>query len=45
VRLYQPATLNAAEWRVLSALAKEKKVFLMEGQSCQRAWKAAPADP
>nr|WPS94661.1 dimeric dihydrodiol dehydrogenase [Naematelia aurantialba]WPS94686.1 dihydrodiol dehydrogenase / D-xylose 1-dehydrogenase [Naematelia aurantialba] len=28
--LEKPATLNAAEWRSLSALAKEKKVFLME---------------
>lgn len=26
------ATLNAAEWRALSALAKEKNVFLMEGE-------------
>jgi dihydrodiol dehydrogenase / D-xylose 1-dehydrogenase (NADP) len=29
----QPATLNAAEWKVLAGLAKEKNVFLMEGKS------------
>lgn len=29
----QPATLNAEEWKVLSDLAKQKDVFLMEGQS------------
>lgn len=27
----KPATLNAAEWKVLATLAKEKKLFLMEG--------------
>jgi hypothetical protein len=28
----QPATLNAAEWKALSELAKKKKLFLMEGK-------------
>lgn len=31
VLVEKPATLNAAEWAVLSALAKEKSLFLMEG--------------
>lgn len=31
VLVEKPATLNAAEWAVLSALAKEKNLFLMEG--------------
>jgi dihydrodiol dehydrogenase / D-xylose 1-dehydrogenase (NADP) len=29
----KPATLNAAEWNSLSAIAKEKNLFLMEGES------------
>lgn len=28
----KPASLNAAEWFSLSALAKERKLFLMEGK-------------
>lgn len=31
--LEKPATLNAAEWKSLSELAKSKKLFLMEGAS------------
>lgn len=30
--LEKPATLNAREWKTLSALAKDKGLFLMEGK-------------
>lgn len=30
--LEKPATLNAGEWKTLSALAKDKSLFLMEGK-------------
>lgn len=32
VLVEKPACLNAAEWAVLTALAEEKRVFLMEGE-------------
>lgn len=34
----KPATLNAAEWRDLVRIAKEKKVFLMEGELLASRW-------